>query len=1499
MGRSYEELNKHAKPSNCTGCPLYGVGASFARTDGTGRNGVALVGEALGETEALTAKPFQGDAGYQLNSVLHRANLKRDDFLIMNTINCHPPNNYLDGAPYELGAIQHCDQYFQATLDSNPQIRVLVAMGNTALYKLLGQRGVKNWHGSINWSDHYGRYVVPTLHPSAVLRGGGKEFPTLLHDVLRAVQLGHDGKFERSPIDYILRPSLDELRAFVAEYESQLALDSDTILAADIETNYSSSIDEDEFLEKDPGNDITRISFSFRPNTAITISWQADLIPACVRLLDTRGELWFHNGNKFDVPRLRAAGAPIANARLVDSMDAWHVLYPDLPRSLGYVAPFFIPDVEPWKHLNNSDPEFYSCRDADYLYRIAIKLREAHRKAGTWNTFLKYWSSLEPRLQRMSEIGIGVNEAKRQEREAYYEDIRDNTAKRLQSLIPAELKPRAKEAQGGYKGKPKDVRAYIQEHKGEIKDESEAWTACGYTQHLKSSYGRETCADAQDIWVWDRVLPFNHNSTDQIKNYLRFKYGPGAVPKHKKTGSETTGADELERIARRYGDEVLNTVLMAGSADSFISSFIKPWTPGPDGRVHGTYTNQPSTPRLASQQPNCFSADTEVLTKRGWVLWPDLTKEDLVAEFCPVTHLIRFSKPEAYWEQTINGELLHISSEQQIDLLVTEDHDCLLQTRRFSFYKEKARNYSWDRKQYNAGYYVGGTVELRNSQLVLLAALQADGSVNSNSGAIDWGFSKKRKAHRLKEALDAEHIPYTVCSTDEKRFYISGNNVPEWLREKKTFGPWLLELSNRAFAFIANEIWFWDGCISRRSMFSSSVKKNADWAQILTGLVNRRARVRKYDATSGNPNWQVDASNREYTWTTNTSIERIPYNDKIYCVTMPLGTVIVRRNGKMLITGQCQNFPIRNAEAGELRKMIWGGEGWPYIIERDYSGIEAILVGWYAKDEGYMRCAYHGIHSFLAAKKLGIECELSWSDADLKLALREAKRIAKKTRVAGSDLYDCCKRTVHGPWEVFDSKVLTPQGWVRMCDYTEGTPIAEWDNGQIYFRVPKTIIRGTAEKLIEYDGTYFKTAVTPEHGMPVVENWSGRRVDVETKDLDSNFTGFVSGKFAFGKWEAPVRLSAAIQADATLYKNQAVFHLVKPRKIARLLDILKEFPDSFYKRPCGCHENGVRISVHKEAVEPALSILTNKQFNEGVLQLTQECAETLLNEVFYWDGTSKEWANTNSFFSTSETSVRWIQTVAHLLGKRATFVQQKHTSGFGTTFNFYKTSVTDKATALIPKERKEVEYNGPVMCFTTQSGYFLVNCRDTIVVSCNSNYLEGALLLHKTFPEIWPTTALAQRDQDFYFEVVGSKIRKWQQAVIDQLHETCYVENAWHIKRWLYAAKRWTYKKRLGKWVLEPGDDAKKGIATIPQGSAGMIMRGALLSDPASELLERGCLMLTIHDSLVARARDAKERDWVDDRLKAAMEYAIPELGGIVIKTEAKIGPDWGSVKEI
>jgi hypothetical protein len=118
-------------------------------------------------------------------------------------------------------------------------------------------------------------------------------------------------------------------------------------------------------------------------------------------------------------------------------------------------------------------------------------------------------------------------------------------------------------------------------------------------------------------------------------------------------------------------------------------------------------------------------------------------------------------------------------------------------------------------------------------------------------------------------------------------------------------------MDQETLELISEEIYQWDGCISKKSMYSSSLRSNIDFMQIVSILTGKRANVREY--FNGNPNsainYQIDVTRQDYALTTNTVKEVVPYSGKVYCVTMPLGTTIVRRNGIPTITGNCQNLP--------------------------------------------------------------------------------------------------------------------------------------------------------------------------------------------------------------------------------------------------------------------------------------------------------------------------------------------------------------------------------------------------------------------------------------------------------------------------------------------------------------------------------------------------------------------------------------------------------------
>lgn len=75
--------------------------------------------------------------------------------------------------------------------------------------------------------------------------------------------------------------------------------------------------------------------------------------------------------------------------------------------------------------------------------------------------------------------------------------------------------------------------------------------------------------------------------------------------------------------------------------------------------------------------------------------------------------------------------------------------------------------------------------------------------------------------------------------------------------------------------------------------------------------------------------------------------------------------------------------------------------------ERDFSAIEAVLVGYFAADPTYIRFAKLGVHAYLACNILGQPVDLNQTDKDLKTIFAAAK--AEHPLV-----YDTAKRIVHG-----------------------------------------------------------------------------------------------------------------------------------------------------------------------------------------------------------------------------------------------------------------------------------------------------------------------------------------------------------------------------------------------------------------------------------------------------------------------------------------------------
>ncbi|MEK6975728.1 MAG: uracil-DNA glycosylase, partial [Candidatus Thermoplasmatota archaeon] len=149
----------------CQLCPL-GAGRIHAVPgEGTGRNGVMLVGEAPGRKEDESGRPFVGSAGKNLDLALREAGIERAACFITSVVKCRPPENR-DPTEGEKAA---CRPYLERQVAALAP-KVIVALGRHGLSGLIGH--VPPEFAKLRGTFLAGPQGIPifvSLHPAAVI----------------------------------------------------------------------------------------------------------------------------------------------------------------------------------------------------------------------------------------------------------------------------------------------------------------------------------------------------------------------------------------------------------------------------------------------------------------------------------------------------------------------------------------------------------------------------------------------------------------------------------------------------------------------------------------------------------------------------------------------------------------------------------------------------------------------------------------------------------------------------------------------------------------------------------------------------------------------------------------------------------------------------------------------------------------------------------------------------------------------------------------------------------------------------------------------------------------------------------------------------------------------------------------------------------------------------------------------------------------------------------
>jgi hypothetical protein len=352
---------------------------------------------------------------------------------------------------------------------------------------------------------------------------------------------------------------------------------------------------------------------------------------------------------------------------------------------------------------------------------------------------------------------------------------------------------------------------------------------------------------------------------------------------------------------------------------------------------------------------NCYDDKTEVLTKRGWVPFPDTNKDDEIATVNSDTREFWFESPKQWFEYDYDGKM-HTFNSSRMDICVTPNHNMLVADRYRDNWEllpalvvaktssKKYRtlgNLRWKGTEPPPFILAEDRTSNQNLKEVTIGPLTfmkflgwflSEGSI-SNTGrqyATVIGQKKEENIAELEELM--EHMPFKVCRVMSDsgyiRWQISDKRFHKWLRdncysqggytsEYKKLPNCLREWSEEYLNIFFISCLKGDGSERYSDYFQYGSTSKA----LVDGLQEVALRLGYFSFVSDAGETKI--GNKMYTLNIKTSetapyiqpknCSTVDYNGKVYSFENSTHITITRRNGKIAICGQSHVANVRKA----------------------------------------------------------------------------------------------------------------------------------------------------------------------------------------------------------------------------------------------------------------------------------------------------------------------------------------------------------------------------------------------------------------------------------------------------------------------------------------------------------------------------------------------------------------------------------------------------------
>ena len=327
----------------------------------------------------------------------------------------------------------------------------------------------------------------------------------------------------------------------------------------------------------------------------------------------------------------------------------------------------------------------------------------------------------------------------------------------------------------------------------------------------------------------------------------------------------------------------------------------------------------------------CVDCDTEYFNGNRWVRISDYKEGDNVLIY-NANGKATLEKPIKYIKEPCNTMTLMTTKNGKVNQCLSDDHRMIYFTKKtdvpheinFKEFKEDIYKDNKEKLIKTSFDYEGKGIDLTDDEIRVMVMTIADATFNkdSNTNRAVVHVKKDRKSIRAKELLEKANIKYSYNYNNNTKYHTIGYLAP---RKEKHFTEYWYNCNKHQMEVVLDEIMYWDGRVDKkgRKEFCTTIKESADFIQFIAcclgkystiSACDRRGRVRNINGK------EYATKSIDYTVRICKSKSKISVSHSIvkpifedyktldgykYCFSVSSGMLILRRNNRVFVTGNC------------------------------------------------------------------------------------------------------------------------------------------------------------------------------------------------------------------------------------------------------------------------------------------------------------------------------------------------------------------------------------------------------------------------------------------------------------------------------------------------------------------------------------------------------------------------------------------------------------------